>query len=168
MCSAKWKSREGEASSLRDNPAQVFTSEGVLLNLLIYFQISNSEVNAGIHDGLIRRFAWVQFPSSQPILTINKWFVAQWIVHLPSKQGACRFESYQTNQNFNQPITNNKNMTNRNRLGLNFIPASAGDDIGLLTNLVQTEKIGVKMLLQNVTEIPVSYTHLTLPTILRV
>lgn len=44
-------------------------------------------------------------------------------------------------------------MTNRNRLGLNFIPASAGDDISLLTNLVQTEKIGVKMLLQNVTEI---------------
>ena len=44
-------------------------------------------------------------------------------------------------------------MKNRNRLGLNFPQATAGDDIGLLINLVQTEKIGVKMLLQNVTEI---------------
>jgi len=44
-------------------------------------------------------------------------------------------------------------MNNRNRLGLSFPHASAGDDLGLLINLVQTEKIGVKMLLQNVVEI---------------
>lgn len=44
-------------------------------------------------------------------------------------------------------------MNNRNRLGLSFPLASAGDDLSLLVNLVQTEKIGVKMLLQNVTEI---------------
>ena len=44
-------------------------------------------------------------------------------------------------------------MNNRNRLGLSFPQASAGDDLSLLVNLVQTEKIGVKMLLQNVTEI---------------
>ncbi len=31
--------------------------------------------------------------------------------------------------------------------------ARAGDELGLLINLVQTEKIGVKMLLQNVVEI---------------
>jgi|GEM_PF-5810590 len=46
-------------------------------------------------------------------------------------------------------------MNNRNRLGLSFSAtrASAGDELSLLVNLVQTEKIGVKMLLQNVTEI---------------
>jgi intracellular sulfur oxidation DsrE/DsrF family protein len=46
-------------------------------------------------------------------------------------------------------------MNNRNRLGLAFPAplASAGDELSLLVNLVQTEKIGVKMLLQNVTEI---------------
>lgn len=46
-------------------------------------------------------------------------------------------------------------MNNRNRLGLSFpsVSASAGDELSLLVNLVQTEKIGVKMLLQNVTEI---------------
>lgn len=44
-------------------------------------------------------------------------------------------------------------MNNRNRLGLSFPCASAGDELSLLVNLVQTEKIGVKMLLQNVTEI---------------
>ena len=46
---------------------------------------------------------------------------------------------------------------NRNRLGVSFpmarVGASAGDELSLLVNLVQTEKIGVKMLLQNVTEI---------------
>ncbi len=47
----------------------------------------------------------------------------------------------------------NRNVNN-NRLELNLTPtACAGDDIGLLIKLVQTEKIGVKMLLQNVTEI---------------
>jgi len=48
-------------------------------------------------------------------------------------------------------------MNNRNRLGLSFpaatATATAGDELSLLVNLVQTEKIGVKMLLQNVTEI---------------
>ena len=48
-------------------------------------------------------------------------------------------------------------MNNRNRLGVSFPPATAlataGDELSLLVNLVQTEKIGVKMLLQNVTEI---------------
>ena len=44
-------------------------------------------------------------------------------------------------------------MNNRNRLGVSFPPPSAGDELNLLVNLVQTEKIGVKMLLQNVTEI---------------
>lgn len=53
--------------------------------------------------------------------------------------------------------TNMNTMNNRNRLGINFPSAancaSAGDELTLLINLVQTEKIGVKMLLQNVTEI---------------
>lgn len=48
-------------------------------------------------------------------------------------------------------------MKHRNRLGLSFpttsARASAGDELSLLVNLVQTEKIGVKMLLQNVAEI---------------
>jgi len=37
--------------------------------------------------------------------------------------------------------------------GLNRLRASAGDELSLLTNLVRTEQIGVKMLLQNMAEI---------------
>ena len=40
-----------------------------------------------------------------------------------------------------------------NRGSQNSLRASAGDEISLLINLVITEQIGVKMLLQNVTEI---------------
>lgn len=57
-------------------------------------------------------------------------------------------------------------MNNRNILERNFTPvASAGDDMGLLIKLVQTEKIGVKMLLQNVTEILTDDPSLLVPVV---
>ena len=45
---------------------------------------------------------------------------------------------------------NNKTIRKNKRFNLR---ASAGDELSLLTNLVRSEQIGVKMLLQNVTEI---------------
>lgn len=45
----------------------------------------------------------------------------------------------------------NNNPTKKS--GRIYLPASAGDEISLLTNLVKTQQIGVKMLLQNLTEI---------------
>jgi len=59
-------------------------------------------------------------------------------------------------------------MNHRDRLGLTYpiAQASAGDELNLLINLIQTEKIGVKMLLQNVAEILTDSPDLLVPVVL--
>ena len=50
-----------------------------------------------------------------------------------------------------KPINKMKTLDRKNRV--NRIRANAGEDLGLLVNLLRQEKIGYKMLLRNVVEI---------------